>query len=96
MTTYERRRLNRECVQCGRQTDRTLGGKAKCQECYDQNRDGRVYRYALKRKHGQCIWCGKPSERRLCDTCQEIERQYKRNSRQRRSSDVVGAFSIAG
>lgn len=75
MGFYQDRRAAKVCVRCGRQTERTLAGKCRCQECEDMAVASQRYKFAQRKKHGLCIWCGKPSEARLCPECRNIERE---------------------
>lgn len=78
MNIYQTRKAAHMCVRCGRITERTLNGKCRCQECEDKTIEARRYKNRLRMKQGLCIWCGKPSEERLCPSCREIERRRAR------------------
>lgn len=83
MGTYQDRRAAKVCVRCGRQTERTLAGKCRCQECEDAAIASRRYKNIQRRKKGLCLWCGQPAEGRLCDKCREKERKYAADWRER-------------
>lgn len=76
MGIYQDRRAAKVCVRCGRQTERTLAGRCRCQECEDMAVASRRYKFMRRQKNGLCIWCGKPSEARLCPACKVKERAY--------------------
>ena len=84
MGTYQDRRAAKVCVRCGRQTERTLAGRCRCQECEDMAIATRKYKNTQRRKKGLCLVCGVPSETRLCPRCREKEKEY--NARWRAKS----------
>ena len=94
--TYYSRKDAHLCVRCGRQTERTIHGKTRCAECEEAAIEARRYLQRRRMVKGQCIWCGNPAEGRLCSKCREIEREYQREYKKRKSSDAVNASSIAG
>lgn len=81
--TYYNRKALHLCVRCGKQTERTLAGRIRCKECEDALKFSEKYRDELRRKNHQCLWCGRPAEGRLCDSCREIERWYAKKHRMR-------------
>lgn len=89
MGTYQDRRAEKVCVRCGRQTERTLAGKCRCQECEDAAIASRRYKNIQRRKKGLCLWCGVPSERRLCPTCRAKEKEYNARWRAKRGQTNI-------
>jgi len=89
MTRYQFLKKQHMCVRCGRQTERTLAGKCRCQECEDAAIASRRYKNIQRRKKGLCLWCGIPSERRLCPACRAKEKEYNARWRAKRGQTNI-------
>jgi len=85
VTAYYTRKQEGRCVACGARTQRTISGKTRCEKCEEHVKENRRYRSAMRMKSGLCIWCGKPSEGRLCDDCRVKERAYAREAKRRQA-----------
>ena len=100
----EKRRKNKQCVDCGKQDENTLSGKCRCFECQqnqrEKNRKNKI-RYAKLNKqnreyyksHNRCTVCGKQDAYTLsghsrCADCQKKASECNRKYNQQHKDEI--------
>ena len=76
MSTYERRKMEKKCANCGV----SVSGKyTYCGVCKEKIRELQKAEYAEKRRLCLCVRCGKNTEgKAYCPECLAVERAKKR------------------